>query len=79
MAYALNIYRRLLGAQIRSQMQYRASFLLEFIGAILITVLEFASLALVFDRFGSLKGWSLGEVAFLYGLSEISFAACNPL
>jgi ABC-2 type transport system permease protein len=77
MAYALNIYRRLLGAQIRSQMQYRTTFLLEFIGAILITILEYASLALVFDRFGSLQGWSLGEVAFLYGLSEISFGITN--
>ena len=77
MVYVLNIYRRLLGAQIRSQMQYRTSFLLEFIGSILITVLEYASLALVFNLFGSLQGWSLGEVAFLYGMSEISFGIMN--
>ena len=77
MVYIFNIYRRLLGAQIRGQMQYRTSFFLEFIGAILITVLEYASLALVFDLFGTLQGWSLGDVAFLYGLSEISFGIMN--
>ncbi|MEN8171256.1 MAG: ABC-2 family transporter protein [Chloroflexota bacterium] len=79
MVFALNIYRRLLGAQVRGQMQYRASFFFEFFGAILITLFEYASLALVFDRFGSLQGWSLGEVAFLYGLSEISFGVMNLL
>jgi ABC-2 type transport system permease protein len=30
-------------------------------------------LALVFTRFGNLGGWTLGQVAFLYGLAELSF------
>jgi ABC-2 type transport system permease protein len=71
--FYLATYGRLVWVQIRSQMQYRASFLLEFLAAGLITVLEFASIALVFDRFGQIRGWSLGEVAFLYGLVEIAF------
>jgi ABC-2 type transport system permease protein len=54
-------------------MQYRTSFLLEIGGTALITILEYASLALVFNRFGTLKGWSLGQVALLYGLAELSF------
>ena len=54
-------------------MQYKVSFLMELAGTALITVLEYASLALVFTHFGSLKGWSLGQVAFLYGLAEFSF------
>jgi len=71
--YLLNLYRRLIGVQIRSQMQYRTSFFLEVVGTALITLLEYASLALVFSRFGTLKGWTLGQVAFLYGLAEFSF------
>ncbi|MCP5094087.1 MAG: ABC transporter permease [Chloroflexi bacterium] len=39
----------------------------------LIAVAEFGSLALVLQRFDGIKGWSLGEVAFLYGIVEISF------
>lgn len=54
-------------------MQYRISFFLELFGTGLITLLEYASLALVFSRFESLKGWTLGQVAFLYGLAELSF------
>jgi len=76
---ALIIYTKLIGAQIRSQMQYRISFLMEAIGTILITVLEYASLALVFYRFQDLKGWNLGEIAFLYGLAEISFGVMDLL
>lgn len=71
--FLFNLYRRLIGVQIRSQMQYRTSFFLEVGGTALITLLEYASIALVFNRFGTLKGWTLGQVGFLYGLAELSF------
>lgn len=73
MLHTFDIYRRLIGVQIRSQLQYRTSFLFELTGTTLITVFEFGSLALVFERFGNIKGWTIGEVAFLYGLVEIAF------
>ncbi len=69
----LELYRRLIGVQIRSQMQYRASFFVEIAGTGLIALLEYASLALVFARFETLKGWTLGQVAFLFGIAEVSF------
>jgi ABC-2 type transport system permease protein len=67
------LYRRLIGIKIRGQMQYKTSFILELVGTGLITLLEYASLALVFSRFKDLQGWSLGQVAFLYGIAELSF------
>ena len=73
MFQTINLYRRLIGVQIRSQMQYRFSFFMELAGTALITLLEYAALALVFARFETLKGWTLGQVAFLYGLAELSF------
>lgn len=73
MNQALDIYRRLLGVQIRSQLQYRLSFFFDIFALSATVFLEFASLALVFQRFESLGGWTLGEVAFLYGLEELSF------
>ncbi len=59
--------------QLHSQMQYRVSFWLELMGTAVITLLEFSALALVFTRFGSMGGWTLGQVAFLYGIVELSF------
>jgi ABC-2 type transport system permease protein len=73
MRHSFSIYRRLIGVQIRSQMAYRASFLMELVGTGVITLAEYASLALVFSRFDNLGGWSLGQVAFLYGLAELAF------
>ena len=73
MRYTLGCYRRLLGAQLRSQLQYRTSFILDVLATLLVTLTEFGAVALVFGRFGELDGWTLGEVAFLYGLVELSF------
>lgn len=71
--YNLSIYRRLLDVQIRSQMQYRAAFLLDSVGTALTLGFYFASLALIMQRFGDLAGWRLGEVALLFALAETSF------
>jgi ABC-2 type transport system permease protein len=72
-AYHLRLYFLLLRAQARSQSMYRMSFALDALGSALITLAEFAAFALVVPRFGSLSGWTLGEVALLYGLAETAF------
>ena len=74
MSYLLRLYLRLIGAQIRSEMQYRASMIAETFGALLITGLDFASILILLQRFQQIGGWTLAEVAFLYGTSAISFS-----
>ncbi len=71
--HSLKLYPLLLRAQLRSQMQYRVSFLFQLFGTGLISLFEFGSLALVFQRFGSIRGWSIGEVGLLYGMVETAF------
>lgn len=73
MLHSFDLYRRLIGVQIRSQMHYRSGIVLEMIGIALSTILGFLTLALIFQRFGSIAGWSLAEVAFLYSLVEAAF------
>jgi len=79
MRHTLAIYRRLISVQIRSQMAYRVSFWTELVGVALVSILEYSSLALVFAKFNNLGGWSLGQVAFLYGLAEFSFGVMDLL
>jgi len=74
-----SLYWRLIGVQIRSQLQYRLAFFLDVLGTSLITILNFATLAFVFQRFGSIAGWNLGEVAFLYGMVEAAFGVMDML
>lgn len=73
MLHNFDIYRRLLGVQMRSQMQYPASLLLDIISAFLLVVAEFGTLFLVLQRFDNIGGWRLGEVALLYGMVTLAF------
>ena len=71
------LYRRLVGAQIRSQMQYRVSFLVDLAAQFLGTIVDFGAVAVFFTRVPAIGGWSLGEVGLLYGLSSLSFALAD--
>lgn len=66
-------YRRLVGARIRSQWQYRTSFVLHTIGQFVAGFFDFVGIAVIFDRIDALAGWSVEEVLFLYGTSQLAF------
>jgi ABC-2 type transport system permease protein len=71
---SLGIYRRLVGARIRSQLQYRLSFALTALGTCLVTFLDFAVILILFGQVDALGEWSVAEVGVLYGIACISFA-----
>lgn len=73
----LRLYGRYIDISFRSQMQYRASFVMLSVGHGLMTGLEFLGIWALFDRFAALDTWSLPEVAFFYGLINIAFALCD--
>jgi len=73
-ADALALYLRLVGAQARSQLQYRTSFALDVTGVFLVTFLDFVAVLILFENVPALAGWTLHEVAFLYACTCISFA-----
>jgi viologen exporter family transport system permease protein len=68
MLNALRLYGRYIGVSMRGQMQYRVSFVLQSLGQFLVNGIEFLATWALFHRFGSLGGWTLAEVAVLYGL-----------
>jgi ABC-2 type transport system permease protein len=75
----LELYRRLLGAQLRGQMQYRVGFVFDVISTMMVTITEFGAFVLVFQRFPNIGGWKLEEVAFLYGMVESSFGIMDMI
>ncbi len=64
----------MVGAQVRSQLQYRTSFVINLLGAALITFLDFAAVLVIFHNVPSLGGWTIAEIAFLYSTSWLSFS-----
>jgi ABC-2 type transport system permease protein len=73
------LWRRLVSAQVRSQLQYRLSFALDITGAFLISFIDFLAVLVIFHNVHRLGVWSVREVAFLYALSSISFALTDLL
>jgi ABC-2 type transport system permease protein len=67
---AIRLYARYASISLRGQMEYRASFLMQTAGQFLVTAIEFLGISALFTRFGQIRGWTLGEVAFFYGLSR---------
>lgn len=74
---SIRLYFRYIGISTRAQMQYRASFFMLAFGQFLILWSEFLGVVFLFDRFKSLKGWVLPEVALLYGVVNVGFAIAD--
>lgn len=70
----IRLYFRYIGISIKAQLQYKASFILLTIGNFILTFMDFVGIIFLFQRFGSLKGWRLEELALLYGIIHTSFA-----
>jgi ABC-2 type transport system permease protein len=73
----LGIYRRLIGARVRAQLQYRLSFWLNLVGTALLTFLDFGAILVLFHQVDALGNWSVAEVGVLYGISCVSFAIAD--
>lgn len=79
MASRVEIYRRLAMSRVRAHFEYRISFALQFVGAFLLNFLEFVAVLVIFHHLSFLAGWSLAEVAFLYGSSAFMFKFADML
>lgn len=68
----LKLYGILIRASIRSRMQYKFNFIFSSLMAAFINVVEFLLVAILLDKFGNIKGWSLYEVGYLYSVLILS-------
>jgi ABC-2 type transport system permease protein len=67
------IYRRLVGARIRADWQFRTSFVLFLLAQFVVAVTDFAAIVVIFSTVDDLAGWSGPEVSFLYAISGVAF------
>lgn len=75
----LRLYLHYISISIRGQMQYKLSFVMLTIAAFLGSGTELVALWVLFDRFKTLKGWTLPEAALLYGVVNMSFALAEGI
>ena len=74
---SIRLYFRLIAVSIRSQMQYRASFLIMSATYFIATFVDIIGIWVLFDRFKMVQGWTLGELALIYGIMQMGFAAAE--
>jgi ABC-2 type transport system permease protein len=70
-------YRRLISARIRSDWQYRASFLMFLLGQALVAGFDLAVILVLFSQITSLAGWTQDEAILLYSMAGISFGLAD--
>jgi ABC-2 type transport system permease protein len=78
-AESIRVYRLVVGMWMRSTMAYRASFVMTALGNFGGTALDFVTILLMFSHIHALGGFTLPEVAFLYGTASTSFGLADLL
>ncbi|UCD08871.1 MAG: ABC-2 family transporter protein [Dehalococcoidales bacterium] len=71
---SIQVYFKLIGINIRSQLQYRSAFIMMLLGNFAVTFIEFIGIVVLFTRFGTIQGWRLEEVAMFYGIINVGYA-----
>jgi ABC-2 type transport system permease protein len=73
----LYIFRKVQLANLRSRMQYPKSFLAEILIAFIGNLTGFVAIWILIQRFDSIGGWNLAQMAVLYGLSTAGLGAAQ--
>ncbi|QKW10778.1 ABC-2 family transporter protein [Streptomyces sp. NA04227] len=79
MAQGLRAYGLIVAMWVRSTMTYRASFAMTLFGNFAATGLDFVAILLMFSQVDSLGGYTLAEVALLYGSAGTAFGLADLL
>ena len=74
---AVRVYLLIVGMWVRSTMAYRTSFVLTALGNFAATGLDFVMILLMFSHITVLGGFTLAEVAFLYGSTSTAFGVAD--
>ncbi|WP_030206026.1 ABC transporter permease [Streptomyces sp. NRRL S-87] len=79
LVWGLRGYGLIVAMWVRSTMAYRASFALAATGSAVLNALDFVAISIMFRHVDGLGGFSLPEVALLYGTSSVSLGLADLL
>jgi ABC-2 type transport system permease protein len=74
---ALTAYRRLVAAQVRSQAQYRTSFLIEIAGSVLFGLTDVGSVLILFNVARTIGGFAFRETFLMASLAGCAFSLAD--
>jgi len=75
----VGVVRRLVGARIRSELEYRVSFGAFLVAQGIVTFLDCVAILLLFSKVHTIGGWDRSQVLYLYGTATMSFGTADLL
>lgn len=69
----LKFLRTLAGINLASAMEYRASFISQIVGMFINNGIYFVFWLLFFDRFGTIRGYNIGDIYLLFAIVALGF------
>lgn len=79
MADSVRAFALIAGAWVRSSMTYRASFVTLTVSSALLNVLDFVVILIIFGHLDAFGGFTLAQIAVLYGMSGLAIGAADLL
>lgn len=76
---ALLLLVRYAQASFKGQLAYPGATLAIALGQFLATIIDVVAIWALFDRFGAIQGWRLGDIALFFGLVSVSFTLADFL
>lgn len=70
-------YWRLVGAKVRGDLQYRASFVLYLLAQAMVGAIDTVVILVVFSQVDQIGGWTRTEVLVLFGVSNLGFGLAD--
>ncbi|MEV6243604.1 ABC-2 family transporter protein [Lentzea sp. NPDC051838] len=71
------IYPKLIGAKLRSQLSYRASFAVDFVSQVLAQCYELIVILVLFSQIDALGGFTRNEVLLMYAFAGTAFGVAD--
>lgn len=71
------VYRRIIGSRVRSQLAYPVSFALDVVAQVVGQAIELIVILVVFTQVTTLGGFDRSEVVLMYGLAATAFGLAN--
>lgn len=73
----IKIYLTLFVSSIKARMEYKASFLFYVVAILTFYIGQIGLLFVLLNRFHQIKGWTMGEMVFLYSLHAFAYGFTN--
>jgi len=70
----MNLYKKYLSLHLKSELEYKSSFIMNFITQAFVTFSSYFVIANLFNKFENLKGYTVYQIMIIYGIIQFGFS-----